>query len=307
MPRDLSIEYYEKPVLITTRTIASRLWFSNNRRLKRLFVTYLAKYQLKYQVIIYGFIIMDNHYHLIASFPLGNRADFLRSYNGILAKITARVCPQFIDGRLWARRAKIQVFERKEDLEHWFFYLSLNPVSSGLVEFISDYDSYNSFLDSVSGNNPKFKMIDWEEYRRRFLEDPFTKPEDCYKEYTLIFTRLSDYKNLSTEEYRKLMKNKLEERRKALVKERRSKKKGFAGKKNLEKVKPGALPKETKKSKRNSKRPIILTLCVETKSQFLKEYFSIVNQYKEASELYRKGMENIIFPRGTTKPYIFNL
>lgn len=55
----------------------------NNKTLELVILGYLAKYQKMYKVKIYGFIIMGNHLHLLAAFPEGNKARFMRSFGAI--------------------------------------------------------------------------------------------------------------------------------------------------------------------------------------------------------------------------------
>ena len=95
MSRDLSFEDPELTFFITTRTIASRLWFVNNRKLHRKVAAFLAKYQRKFGVILYAFIIMGNHYHLVARFPRGNKAKFLKAFNSIFARLVEKMVPEF--------------------------------------------------------------------------------------------------------------------------------------------------------------------------------------------------------------------
>ena len=49
---DISHEDPEATWFITSRTIASRLWFINDRKLQRKIVAFLAKNQEKYGVMI---------------------------------------------------------------------------------------------------------------------------------------------------------------------------------------------------------------------------------------------------------------
>ena len=98
------------------------------------------------------------------------------------------------------------------------------------------------------------------------------------------------------------MLKKLEERRVKIVNERKAKGLGFLGPVALAKMVPGSKPLATKKSKRDSKRPLVLTKCVETKKRFLQWYFAIFDAFKNASEKYRKGMINVELPPGTYQP-----
>src|SRR5262249_46352326 len=129
MSQDLSFEHPEFCFFSTTRTMNSRLWFINNMLLVDRILAFLARYQEIYGVIIYGFILMGNHYHLLARFPKGNKAAFFRDFNSIIAKLTGTCAKNFEGGKLWGRRVRSQVVPNPTDIKERFFYAALNPVS----------------------------------------------------------------------------------------------------------------------------------------------------------------------------------
>ncbi|MBP9838206.1 MAG: transposase [Proteobacteria bacterium] len=306
MAQDLSYENSEYCFFATIRTINSRLWFVNNKLLEHKILAFLAKYQEKYQITIYGFILMGNHYHLIAKFPNENKASFFRSFNAIVAKLTNSLVGEYEGGKLWARRVRVQVLPNDDDILHWFYYLVLNPVSSGLVSKISDYESYNSFSDCTKGRVRKFKLVDWSDYRNRVRYNSVLKPNDCLREYKLTYSRLPGFEKLSQKEYAVILHKQMEERRAKLLLERQSQGKSLPSKKYLTQQVPGQRPKNTKTSKRDSYRPLVLTLCKETKQTFLSWYFSLLSKYKNISEQYRRGIRNVIFPNGTYRPFSYS-
>lgn len=304
MAHDLSIEYPDQAVFITIRTIASRLWFVNNKALHQEILGYLAKYQEKFEVILYGFVLMGNHYHILAQFPKSNRAAFLQSFNAIIAKLVAKHVPSFTDGKLWARRPKVQPVPNNEDILHMFKYLTLNPISSGLCQRLAEFNSYNSLHDTLSGVPKVYSLIDNTDYSNRRRYNRRLKRQDCKKEYTLTYSRLPGFSKLSLEEYRKTISDKLEERRKEIISERLANKQGFAGKSNLRSIKPGTKPRKTKTSTRNSKRPLVLTLCEKTRKEFIEQYFAILESYRQASARFRSGNFYVKFPPGTYRPIV---
>jgi len=302
MAQDLS---YEKPELCffgTIRTQHSRLWFINNPKLEQWILAYLARYQELYGITIYAFVIMGNHYHLLAKFPRSNKAAFFQAFNAIIAKLTNCHVDAFEGGRLWARRVRVQAVPRNEDIEHEFFYCTLNPVSSGLTRTLSSYRSYSSFTDAVYDRRKTYTVINWAKYNDRKRFDPNLKPQDFASKHTLIYSRLPGYEQMTKAEYLKLMHKKLEENRQKAIEKRLSEGKGFATAESLAKQTPGAKPHSSKTSKRDSLRPLILTLCMETKEHFLSWYFSMLDAYRLASRRFRAGDSLQDFPLGTYQP-----
>ena len=109
----------------------------------------MAKYIEKYQVELYGFQLVGNHYHLLARFPLGNMALFYRDFNARIAESVKLLVPEFESGPLFERRYASQAVPEKDDIEDYFFYLALQPVSSGLCARVSEYPGRSLFSLSL--------------------------------------------------------------------------------------------------------------------------------------------------------------
>jgi hypothetical protein len=242
---------------------------------------------------------MGNHYHLLAKFPHMNRAQFMRSFNSVIAKLVSEHIPSFKEGRLWARRYSFQAVPRNEDILHWFQYLTLNPVSSGLCKNTNNYNSYNSYKDSLRDVRRTFKVLDRMQYNDKVRFNSKIRKKDFVKSYTLKYSRLPGFSKLSESEYVSIISNMNQVRRKEMIRERLEKGQGFASKEALRGARVGARPGKTKKSSRNSFRPLVLTLCKETKKAFLESYFILLKEFQDASKKFRKGVVDIVFPPGT--------
>lgn len=302
MAQPLSIENEAHISFITTRTAGSRLWFLHNKFLEERILGCLAKYQNIYKVTIYAFILMGNHYHLIAKFPEKNRALFMRDFNSMVARLVGRYVQTHGRRSLWARRYAHQVLLNPEDVHHWFFYTALNPVSSGIVPHIKSYTAYNSFFDAATQNSRIYKWIDWSKfiskksYNTNVVEDDFSTP------YTLTYSKLPGYEETSINEYQKLLNNEVALREQRIREEREIKKQGFLGTARLHAQKLGTCPKETKTSGRYSIRPLALSLCQESRRLFLEGYFALKAMFTDASYRFRNGDFSITFPQGTYPP-----
>jgi len=303
MGRDLSFEHPDYCFFATIRTACSRLWFVNNPELEERILAYLARYAEHYGVILYAFIIMGNHYHLLALFPNGNKAAFFRDFNGMISKLTKARVTSFEGGKLWARRVRCQVVPNKEDILDRFLYTVLNPVGAGLTQKISEYPAYNSFSDSIRGRSRSFKVVEWQKYNARKFKNPETKIADFTKIHKLEFARLPGFESMTQREYIAFMNRKTEERRTEMVKQRRENGLGFATIQILQQQKPGTKPRTTKTSQRNTHRPLVLTLCSETRCQFKKWYFELVGLFKTAAKKFRAGAFTTPFPPGTYRPW----
>ena len=293
------VEETDHAQLSTSKTVNSALWFVNNKALENHILAYLAKYVQKYSVELYAFVIVGNHYHMIAEFPLGNRADFFRDFNARFAEAVRYKVPEFLGGPLFARRYTPQILPLDEDVEDYFYYCALQPVSSGLCQRISEYDSYNSFSDAVLSRRRKFELFRRGDYNAARRYNPDISKREFVDIYELEYRRLPGCEEMEHAEYVKLMHAKLESRRVELVKKRLSENKSFLGREGLRQVKPGTLPHNTKKG---GIRPIVLSRSQEAKKQVLSWYFGVLRAYKIASDKFRKGHFDTEFPQGTYRP-----
>ena len=100
------------------------------------------------------------------------------------------------------------------------------------------------------------------------------------------------------------MHEKLEERRQAIVAERRAMGLGFAGRDALHRTRPGSIPRRTKRSHLGSHRPRVLSVCHKRRAECKAWYFAIYFEYREASERYRAGEVGVEFPHGTFRPHL---
>lgn len=295
----IRVECTDKLQLITCRTINSALWFVNNKLLENMMLAYLAKYAQKYGVLLYAFVLVGNHYHMIARFPHGKRSAFFRDFNARVAQLVKYCVPNYLGGPLFERRFTPQVLALEEDAENYFFYCALQAVSSGLCEKVSDYTDYNSFQDASSERVRTFTLPSYGKYNAAKRNNPNANIKDFEEDYQLQYQRLPGYENLSSREYKINLLQKLELLRQMIIKDRAARKKGFFGKDNLRQVVPGSYPLN---SKRGGMRPLVLSVCKEAKRRYLDWYFEIVSDFKAAVAQYRKGILDTEFPLGTFRP-----
>ena len=293
------VESRDMVQLITFRTINSALWFVNNKLLEERILAYLAKYINKYQVKLYGFSMVGSHVHLLARFPKANRAAFCRDLGARMAEAVRILVENFRGGPLFARRYTCQYLPLDKDITKYFYYSALQAVESGLAERISDYPGYNSFHDASLGIKRTYKFFRYGDYNDARRKNSKVPKKSFWEYHELSYERLPEFKSLNKHNYRKTLLSGVEARRAELVTKRTAEGKSFLGRERLRKVTPGSFPRSPKTG---GVRPIALSICAETKRKVLQWYFSVVAQYRLASEAYRNGDFNVSFPEGTYRP-----
>ena len=289
----------------TTRTNCSELWFVNNKKLEQEILGFAAKYAKRYCVKLYALSVEGNHIQFPALFPKANRAHFMRDFNSSVARCVPRHQHGHKGGKFWARRYSAEYLPGDQDIEEQFFYTVLQPVQDGLVDDIKDYPDYNCFEDAVLGNKRVFEVVRWKEYNDARRWDPKVSIELFTDEFELTYERLPGYTKLSAKAYEEQMRKKLKERTKWVLAERKFKR--CLGCKALRAVKPGALPKNTKRSSATSHRPRVLSKDAKRRGDAKAWYFDIYFEYQEKSAEFRAGKLRVKFPKGTYRPPLFTV
>jgi REP element-mobilizing transposase RayT len=302
MSQQLSYELPGRVFFITIRTLGSRLWLVNNKLLETVILAYLAKYQKMYKVKIYGFIIMGNHLHLLAGFPEGNKAQFMRSFGAITAKAVIWNVPGHGVQRVWARRYASQAVLDDIAILGRYAYLATNPISSGLCSSLSEYNGYNSFRDQAAGVTKRYKLVDYKAYHDKQRWCTGVDIRDYTHEYELEYSRLPGQESLSDGEYQAWLRKEVRDAGDAARQRRVEAGKGFGNRALLRRTKPGQAPRHTKRSQRHSFRPLVFCTDRQRRESYLAWYFELVRTFKEASVRYLAGENDVEFPVGTYPP-----
>ena len=81
MARQLRINYPGAFYHVTSRGNEQKAVFKNKRDREK-FLEYLETATLRYNVVVYVYCLMDNHYHILLETPLGNLPQIMRHING---------------------------------------------------------------------------------------------------------------------------------------------------------------------------------------------------------------------------------
>lgn len=220
----------------------------------------------------------------------------------MIARLVKRHVPQFREGRFWGRRYSEQILPRPEDVKHWFFYCALNPVLAGLVRNTKSYRGYNSFWDARAGITRTFKVFLRGEYLEAKFKGIDVSPKDFIREHKLRFSRLPNMEELSDTAYKEELDKELDTRQLQAVKTFEANGGRYPDSNKVNKIVPGTFPRKTKKSKRDSYRPLVLTLCPMTRHKVLSNYFDICDKHRESADSWKQGNYLVEFPPGTYRP-----
>ena len=191
MARPLRVEYPGAYYHITTRGVARQdIFFREEDR--RQFLDYVSETQERFGLVLHGYCLMGNHYHLEVETPEGELSRPLQWLNHRYASYVNRSYDRV--GHLFQGRFKSAVIEAKRHLCELSRYIHLNPVRAGLVRHPGDYpwSSYRAFLGLMK--RPHWLEIDgtlrrWGTTRekqrrayRTFVEEPEEVVQDPLRE-----------------------------------------------------------------------------------------------------------------------------
>ena len=145
MARPLRIVYPGALYHVTARGNERRKIFLSQADYKK-FLAYLTDALHKYDIILYAFTLMGNHYHLLVETPKANLSSFMHAVAS--AYTTYFNIKRKRAGHLFQGRYKAILVEKESYLLELSRYIHLNPVRAGIVEKPEDYafSSYRSYL-----------------------------------------------------------------------------------------------------------------------------------------------------------------
>lgn len=123
------------------------------------FLEILSELQQRYDVLIHGYVLMGNHYHLLIETPKGNITKVMHylnaTYTGYFNKKYRR------DGHLFQGRYKGLLIEKERYLLSVSRYIHLNPVRAGMSGRPEGYrwSSYPEYIGR--GKRSKWLTSDW--------------------------------------------------------------------------------------------------------------------------------------------------
>ena len=126
-----------------------------------------------FDVVVYAYCLMPNHYHLLIRTPSGNISRFMRHLNGVYTQRFNREHGR--DGPLYRGRFKSILVQEDSYLLEVVRYIHKNPLKAKLVERLSQFKwsshkSYTGKIGSMLGLDAGFVLKYFSGNRRKSLE-----------------------------------------------------------------------------------------------------------------------------------------
>ena len=270
----------KKLYFITNRTFQGRLLLTPSTKINNIIGFYLAKSLEIFDVKIFSYVFLSNHFHIIIQAPEGKISDFMAYFQSNVARTINSEYKW--SGALWHGRFSAEPILDDEALIGRIRYIFAHGVKEGLVEKCVEWPGLSSAKDFLTGGARIFRYYD--------------KTDKEEKEYKLKLTQIPQWIGLGFDEVKK--------RVKALIKEaeewgKKSKKfSSVLGVENVKKQNPHTRPKNIKESI----RPLCHTTRVKLYKEYKQIYMKFVELYREASVKFRSGDLFVKFPKYAFRP-----
>ena len=272
--------------IVTIRTEGAHLWLRPSKDINKIIGGILARYSEIFEVVIYAYVFLSNHYHLLIKSPKSNADEFLENVNRELARRLN--WKNHRNGKFWSRRYSEQEVPNEDDLLEAFLYITTNPIRHGMVEQPGSWPGMCSYGQSLTEVAPTYAFY---HYSREEAEERTTY-------HTLKLTPLPQHEKLSKKERTTEIRKIVQERVSQIVRDRRESGSGFLGVERIKAQDPWSKPLNVSRSP----RPHCYSKDASVQREFRRAEVRRRERYSEASIRFRLGDLLTIFPDFTHKP-----
>lgn len=158
MARPLRIEFENASYHITARGNEKKDIFTVRRDYEK-FLDYLGVVHKRYKTIVYSYVLMDNHYHLLIETPEPNLSRFMRDLNGHYTIYFNKKHERY--GHLFQGRYKAILVDKDNYLLELSRYIHLNPVRAGILPKPEDYRYSSMSYYSSNKTSPEWLNVNF--------------------------------------------------------------------------------------------------------------------------------------------------
>ncbi|MDP8213310.1 MAG: transposase [Candidatus Zapsychrus exili] len=130
--------YYESSIYHVISRGNNRQKIFKDKRYKEYFLDILRRYKERYSFKIYGYVLMDNHFHIVIETI--QKHNISKIMQGILLSYSVKYRKEneYV-GYVWQGRFKSKIIESKEYILECLEYIHNNPVKASIVEYPEQY------------------------------------------------------------------------------------------------------------------------------------------------------------------------
>jgi len=203
------------------------------------------------------------------------------------------------DGSLYSSRNRSKEAVDDMSLEQQLFYAVTNVVKDGLVDRVAHWKGFSSYKQLATGEAEKFHYIDWSAWHRVGGMKSKKKPEAFMKSVTVELSPLPAWEHMPPHKRQAYFRREVRKLEQHFREQREREGRPAMGKRKLEKLDPRDRPKTPAE---HTRAPICHASTVEAAEEYKEALRAFLEQYWYASGMWRRGIYEVEFPRGSYRP-----
>ena len=294
MPRPIRLTLEDVPYFVTNRTMQGRFLLKPSPYTNNVIGSVLARATELFNVEVYAFVFLSNHFHMIVKAPPGKLSDFM----GYVESNIARKLGPKIDwrGKFWQRRFSAEPILDDSALENRLGYIFAHGAKEGLVETPEQWPGLTCFPELLHGLRRSFQWYDATAHYQAKQRGDLRPREAFHKPCSLKLSPLPHWKDLPKKEQEKNARDILQGAKQHAQDSMNGK--APLGVQKVLQQHPHAKPHRSKRSP----RPLCHATTAQARRAFKKLYKQFVNDYQEAAQALREGDAHAEFPHFSYRP-----
>ena len=285
------------------RTVDRAFLFKPDETIRQIIGAAAGRAQEKFPVKIYWLDFNIDHKHgsvdPISDDPthIQNVAKFHQLFNSLIARGINKQLGR--EGALFSSRNHTTEVVDDESLEEKLLYAVINPVKDGLVDRVSHWKGFSSYKQLATGEVERFRYIDWTAWHEAGGKKSGKSPEAFVRTVEVKLSPIPSWEGMSEDKRQAHFRREVRKLEQKYREERESEGRTVLGQRKLEKLDPRDRPKTPAK---RSRKPLCHASTRAAAEDYKEKLVAFLEQYYQASELWRLGYRDVEFPRGSFRP-----
>ena len=236
--------------------------------------------------------------------PLSDEPEHIQNYakfNQLFNSLVARGINKHLgrEGAIYSSRNRSTEAVDDQSLEQQLFYAVTNPVKDGLVDRVANWKGFSSYIQLATGEVERFRYIDWSAWHKAGGKRNKKSPEAYVKTVEVKLTPIPAWEHMTVPQRQAYFRREVRKLEQKFREERESEGRSVMGPRSLEKLDHREHPK---KPAERTNKPICHASTVEAANEYRERLRAFWDEYYKASDLWRRGVHSVEFPRGSFKP-----
>jgi REP element-mobilizing transposase RayT len=284
-------------VEVTTRTIQGRFLLRPSPALNTLILGIIGRAQAKYDIEIYAFAFLSNHFHMLLSPPSAKAlSEFMNFIDGNIAKEAGRLHDW--SDKFWARRYQSIVVADEAAQQDRLRYILAHGCKEDLVARVTDWPGVHCASALMTGAPLRGIWIDRTAHDKARRRNEHVDQSDFCTEYQVKLSPLPCWSSMEPAAYRHACAGLVADIEREAAQRNAARSRRPLGHNAILRQHPHDRPQRSKRSP----TPLVHAGLRKSRDAFLAAHRWFVDLYRAAAERLRMGQRDVVFPPGAFPP-----